>query len=130
MDELEQTMVRFCDAWNRHDAQELAALWSEDGELHHPWGLRRVGREAIRELLASEHAGSMAESRLSVERIETGPPADTVAAEIDAVLKGVRAPNGRAYDLPTVMSALFVRSGDDWQIRTLTPVANPRHRDV
>lgn len=127
---VEQTMARFCDAWNRHDAGELAALWSEDGELHHPWGLHRVGRDAIRELLASEHAGSMAGSELTVERIETGPASDTVAAEIDATLKGVRAPNGRPYDLPTVLSALFVRTGDDWQIRTLTPLANPRHRDV
>ena len=130
MDDLEQTLARFCNAWNRHDAGELAALWAEDGELHHPWGLRRVGREAIRELLASEHAGSMAQSELSVERIETGPVTDTVAVEIDAVLKGVRAPNGRPYDLPTIMSALFVRAGHDWQIRTLTPIANPRHRDV
>ena len=130
MDELERTMARFCDAWNRHDAGELAALWSEDGELHHPWGLRRVGREAIRELLASEHSGSMSESRLSVERIDSGPPSDTVAAEIDAVVQGVRAPNGRPYDLPTVISALFVRAGEEWKIRTLTPLANPRHRDV
>ena len=130
MADLDRTMDRFRDAWNRHDAGELAALWAEDGELHHPWGLHRVGREAIRELLASEHASSMAESELSVERIECGPASDTVAVEIDAVLKGVRAPNGRPYDLPTVMSALFVRAGDDWQIRSLTPLANPRHRDV
>jgi uncharacterized protein (TIGR02246 family) len=127
---LEQTISRFSDAWNRHDAGELAQLWSEDGELHHPWGEHRVGRDAIRELLASEHAGSMANSELTVERIEAGPASDTVAVEIDAVLKGVRAPNGRPYDLPTVLSALFVRSGDDWQIRSLTPVANPRHRDA
>ncbi|HYC92081.1 MAG TPA: nuclear transport factor 2 family protein [Thermoanaerobaculia bacterium] len=126
----EQTLSRFCDAWNRHDAGELASLWSEDGELHHPWGLRRVGRDAIRELLASEHAGTMAESELTVERIEAGPASDTVAVEIDAVLKGVLAPNGRLYDLPTVMSALFVRSGDGWQIRSLAPFANPRHRDA
>jgi uncharacterized protein (TIGR02246 family) len=128
MSSLEQTLARFCDAWNRHNARDLAALWSEDGELHHPWGERRVGRDAIRDLLDAEHTGTMADSRLTIERIDATPATDTVSAEIDAVLEDVRAPNGRTYALPTVMSALFIRTGDDWQIRTMTPVANPRGR--
>lgn len=123
---IEETVERFRDAWNRHDAGELAALWSEDGELNHPWGQRRVGRDAIRELLDAEHTGAMAASRLTVERITVDPSPGTASAEIDAVLHDVRAPNGRTYEMPTVLSALFVRSGDDWRIRTLTPVANPR----
>jgi uncharacterized protein (TIGR02246 family) len=130
MDSLEQTIARFCDAWNRHDARELAALWVEDGELNHPWGRRGVGRDAIRELLLAEHADTMAASELTVQRIATHAATDTATAEIDAVLKGVRAPNGRPYDLPAVMSALFVRSDQGWQIRTMTPLANPRHREA
>ena len=125
---LEQTIDQFRDAWNRHDAPALAALWAEDGELHHPWGFHRVGREAIRELLLAEHTGSMSESELMVEHIDVLPTPDTASAEIDGVLKGVRAPNGRPYDLPHSISALFVRSGDGWQIRTMSPVPNPRRR--
>ena len=128
MHSLQETIERFCDAWNRHDAGELAAMWSDTGELNHPWGFHRVGREAIRELLLAEHAGSMAQSRLSVREISTNGDARSMAAEIRAVLEGVRAPNGRAYDLPHVMSALFVRAGvdDEWRIRSMTPLPNPR----
>jgi uncharacterized protein (TIGR02246 family) len=130
MSVLEEIINRFRDAWNRHDAGALAALWVENGELHHPWGERRVGRDAIRELLHVEHSTNMAGSELLVERITTSDRADSVSAEIDGVLKGVRAPNGRTYDLPHVLSALFVREGEEWQIRTMTAFANPRRRDA
>jgi uncharacterized protein (TIGR02246 family) len=127
MTNIDETLKRFCDAWNRHDAGELADLWVDDGELHHPWGQRGVGRDAIRELLAAEHTGAMAGSRLTIQRITVDDATQALAnAEIDAVLHDVRAPNGRTYELPAVMSALFVRAGDDWRIRTLAPVANPR----
>lgn len=123
---IEQTLERFRDAWNRHDARDLASLWSEDGELQHPWGERRVGRDAIRDLLDAEHTGTMSASRLVISRITVDPSADRAHAEIDAVLHDVRAPNGRTYEMPAVMSALFVRTGEDWQIRAMAPVANPR----
>ena len=126
MNDLEQITARFCEAWNRHDAVALAALWREDGELHHPWGFHAVGREAIRVLLEKEHSSSMAGSLISVRRIETRAEEQTVIADIDTVLTGVRAPNGREYELQPTLSAMFVRSGADWQIRTLAPVANPR----
>ena len=123
---LDETIALFCDAWNRHAAEELAMMWVEDGELNHPWGYRRVGRDAIRDLLVTEHAGNMSASTLTVRAVSTESQPDSATMEIDAVLAGVRAPNGRTYDLPHVMSAMFVRAGDEWKIRTMTPVANPR----
>ncbi|HUR81865.1 MAG TPA: nuclear transport factor 2 family protein [Thermoanaerobaculia bacterium] len=123
---VETTLARFCDAWNRHDAASLASLWSEEGELQHPWGPRRVGRDAIRELLHSEHSGTMSGSRLTIARVAVTPAPDTAAAEIDAVLHDVRAPNGRTYEMPALLSVLFVRDGQEWRIRAMTPVANPR----
>ena len=123
---LERTIERFCDAWNRHDVDALTSLWTEDGELHHPWGQRSVGRAAVREALTSEHAGSMAESRLAIRNIDARGDEHTLVADLDGVLTAVRAPNGRTYDLDHRMSALFVRTGEEWQIRTMTPVANPR----
>lgn len=123
---LEQTLARFCDAWNRHDANALAALWTDDGELHHPWGTRSVGRAAVHETLASEHAGTMAESRLEIERVDVRGDEHTLLADIDGTLSAVRAPTGRTYDLAHRMTAMFVRTGEEWQIRTMSPVANPR----
>jgi uncharacterized protein (TIGR02246 family) len=129
MDSVHETIDRFRDAWNRHEARDLASLWTEDGELLHPWGQRRVGRAAICETLRSEHSGSMACSEMTIGRIVAQGNERTVFVEIDAVLAGVRAPNGRSYDLPHLMSALFERHGDGWLIRTMTPIANPAGRE-
>lgn len=126
MMDLDETVNRFCDAWNRHDAAELAALWREDGELNHPWGFHAVGREAIRALLEQEHAASMSDSRMSIVRITAREDDRHAIADIDAVLTGVRAPNGRPYELQPTLCAMFVREGSEWRIRTMTPVANPR----
>jgi ketosteroid isomerase-like protein len=126
MSDVSATLARFCDAWNRHDVDALTETWSEDGELNHPWGFRAVGREAIRRLLAGEHATSMAGSHLRISNISSQPGQGTVTAEVEGVLEGVQAPNGRAYDLPHKMHALFVFDGAEWRIRTLTPTANPR----
>lgn len=122
----EETVDRFRDAWNRHDAPALASLWSDDGELNHPWGYHRTGRDAIRTLLETEHTGSMAASELTIERITTHPAGANVVAEIEGVLSNVRAPNGKTYELPHVITAMFVRNGEEWRIRTMTPVANGR----
>jgi uncharacterized protein (TIGR02246 family) len=129
MDDLAQTVARFCDAWNRHDAAALAAMWTEDGELNHPWGVRAVGRDAIRELLEEEHSASMAVSQLSVVGVTSRESGRAVTAEIDGVLTSVLGPNGRSYDLRHRLYAMFVGGaghGTDWQIRTMSPVANPR----
>lgn len=123
---LEQTVERFCDAWNRHDLEALTAMWAEEGELNHPWGFRAVGRAEVLDLLAREHAGSMADSSLSVVRVAAEGDDQKVIADLDAVLSNVRAPHGRPYDLEHRMSAMFVRAGEEWQIRTLTVVPNPR----
>lgn len=123
---LERTLDRFCDAWNRHDVDALTSLWSDDGELNHPWGTRSVGRAAVRDALASEHSGTMAASRLTIENIDASGDEHTLMAEIDGVLRAVRAPNGRTYDMSHHMTAMFVRKGEEWQIRTMSPIANPR----
>jgi uncharacterized protein (TIGR02246 family) len=126
MHDIERTIERFRDAWNRHDVDALAALWAEDGELNHPWGTRSVGRAAVREALTGEHTGSMADSRLVIRSIDARGDEHTLTADIDGLLTEVRAPNGRTYDLDHRLTAMFVRTGEEWQIRTMSPIANPR----
>ena len=127
MSELNEVVARFCDAWNAHDADALARMWTEDGELNHPWGFHAVGRAAVRELLAAEHAGSMAASRIEVSKISTSADGgDQCIADLDVSLTGVLAPHGRSYDLQPSLSTMFVRAGGGWLIRSMTPVAQPR----
>ena len=126
MAHLDRLLDRFCSAWNEHDLDALASIWSEDGELNHPWGYRAVGRKAIRDILARDHRGSMAAStiRLGLDRAQIDE--ETALADLAGTLEGVVAPNGRQYTLSYEISAMFVRHGEEWQIRTMTPVANPR----
>ena len=122
MQDLTATLTRFCEAGNRHDADALASLWVDDGELNHPWGSRAVGREAIRKLLAEEHSGSMADSRLSIEKLTPVATTPNIVAEIDTLLDGVAAPNGRRYSLRPRLTAMFVSDGAEWRIKTMTPL--------
>ena len=123
---VEETIARFAAAWNAHDADALAALWTDDGELDHPWGFHAKGRDAVRRLLAEEHAVSMRESVLHIANVTSRAEEKNVLAEIDGVLEGVRAPNGRPYELRHKMSVMFVPDGDAWRIRTMAATSNPR----
>lgn len=120
MSELDETLARFCDAWNRHDPDGLAALWTDDGELNHPWGFRAIGRPAIRRLLADEHAGTMAASSMRI--VSTTPVSHerNVVGEVEGVLDDVAAPNGRHYSLPHKLTVMLVASGAEWRIKTMT----------
>lgn len=120
--QLDNTLARFCEAWNRHDADALAEMWTDDGELNHPWGQRAFGREAIRQLLADEHETSMAASQLRITSVTSLSHEPNVVAEIDGVLDDVSAPNGRRYSLPHRMSVMFVAADGEWRIRTMTPL--------
>ena len=120
MSELDETLSRFRDAWNRHDPDELAAMWTDDGELNHPWGFRAIGRPAIRRLLADEHAGSMAASSLRIVSLTPVSHDRNVVGEAEGVLDGVAAPNGKQYSLPHKLTVMLVSSGAGWLIKTMT----------
>jgi ketosteroid isomerase-like protein len=123
---LDEAISRFCDAWNRHAADDLAAMWTGDGELNHPWGVRAVGRDAIAKVLGDEHRGSMAASKLELAIDSSDDSGDTVTAELAGVVHDVRAPNGRTYDLPLRVAVMFTKHNEQWLIRTMAPVANPK----
>jgi uncharacterized protein (TIGR02246 family) len=126
MASVRELIDRFCEAWNAHDPDALAAVWAEDGELNHPWGFHAVGRDAIRELLTREHRGAMAATTIRVDALSESANAANAFADVAGVLENVSAPNGRPYSMPYEFSAMFVRGGDGWLIRTMTPMANPR----
>lgn len=123
---LETLIKRFCDAWNRHDVEGLARLWSPDGELQHPWGEHAVGHDAIRAMLARDHNASMATSTIRLTPRVTHVDEHTATADLDGVIEGVLAPNGHAYNLPHEIYVMFVAAGGEWRIRTMAPIPNPR----
>jgi ketosteroid isomerase-like protein len=57
-----ETLKAFLDAFNRHDLDSIMAFFADDCVLFmprgtEPWGQRLVGRDAVREGLASRFAG-------------------------------------------------------------------------
>jgi ketosteroid isomerase-like protein len=47
------------EAWNRHDAAALAALWHEDGDLINPAGRWAQGRAQVEKLFRDEQSTVM-----------------------------------------------------------------------
>jgi uncharacterized protein (TIGR02246 family) len=116
------TFDRFTAAWNAHDAAAMARCWAESGTVTHPWGRFAAGRVAVEELLRGEHDTEMAASRYRFDdlRIRTVEP-DRAVVDVHGVIEGVRAPNGRPYDLEHQITALLARDGEEWMFLTLAP---------
>jgi uncharacterized protein (TIGR02246 family) len=56
----------FVDAWNRHDLEAFAALFTEDADFVNVRGTRWIGRSAIREGHAATHATIFKNSQLRI----------------------------------------------------------------
>jgi steroid delta-isomerase-like uncharacterized protein len=57
-----ETLKAFLDAFNRHDLDAIMAFFADDCEFYmprgsEPWGRRFIGKDAVREGLASRFAG-------------------------------------------------------------------------
>jgi len=57
----------FVDAWNRHDMNALASVFSEDADFVNVIGQRWIGRKAIKEAHAANHETIFKQSQLTVE---------------------------------------------------------------
>jgi uncharacterized protein (TIGR02246 family) len=57
---------RIIDAWNRHDMDAFANLFTEDADFVNVRGVRWIGRHAIREAHAASHATIFRSSQLSL----------------------------------------------------------------
>jgi uncharacterized protein (TIGR02246 family) len=49
----------FEQAWNAHDAEALAAMWTDAGDLINPFGRVASGRVEVLALLRDEHSGAL-----------------------------------------------------------------------
>jgi len=64
--EVEGVGQRFAEAWNRHDARALAALFAERADFVNVIGLHWRGREEIERAHAEIHATRMKDSTLAI----------------------------------------------------------------
>lgn len=64
---LEEFVVRFTEAFNREDLEEVLSLMSEDAVYEEFDGRRRVGKQAIREAFAPQFRGDFGRIRFHIE---------------------------------------------------------------
>ena len=64
---LEEFVVRFTEAFNREDLEEVLSLMSEDAVYEEFDGRRSVGKQAIREAFAPQFRGDFGRIRFRIE---------------------------------------------------------------
>lgn len=121
-EQIRATFAEFAAAWNDHDVASMAGCWCEGGSAVDPWGRFASGRDGVFNLLAGEHEGPMRESSYRLQTLEIKQLSDRSAVvTCEAVIDGVRAPNGRIYALPHHVDAVVVADEDRWRFLSLHP---------
>lgn len=64
--EIRQRYEQFTAAFNRHDTDAMAAMWTVQGDHYEPDGSFAEGREAVQNLFAQEHAGPFKDARIDL----------------------------------------------------------------
>ena len=100
-------------AWNKHQPEGLAAVFSETGDLMNPMGRAAKGRAQITQLFQEEHAGRLKESTFS-STCEAARPLATDVAEVDCAYKveGIKGSDPVSGHVTNVV----VRSSDGWKV--------------
>src|SRR5687767_1942614 len=61
-----QSCEAIVNAWNKHDAKAIAAVFAEDADMVSPDGKLHSGRAAIEKAFADDHGGPMSQSTLYI----------------------------------------------------------------
>lgn len=64
---IRKALVGFTAAWSAHSPEQMAAFWSEDGDLITPRGRWGIGREGTQKVFAEEQSGPMKKSSIWME---------------------------------------------------------------
>jgi len=122
------------DAWNRHDAEGMASLFSERGDLINPIGDVAKGRPQILKLFQGEHSGRLKQSKMAL----TCEPArffdaNVASVDCDSALEGLAGPESPPM-LHGHVTAVVIRDGERWSIasfRAMVPrQAGPMPRNA
>jgi len=108
----------FAALWGARDAEGLAALFTEDGELISLTGGTAQGRAPIAELLAGEFAGAFQRARLVTGRSRLRPVGNEAIVLMQRfVLSGlIDAAGNDAGRIGAAFCATLERAAGGWQI--------------
>jgi uncharacterized protein (TIGR02246 family) len=112
---------RFMDAWNRHDAHALAALFSEDADFTNVRGTHARGRTGVAGFLAPLFIGAFKESHITgrLRSVRFLKP-DIAIADIDWEITGATYPGGLARPPHKgLLDWALTKTGGQWLITVM-----------
>ena len=103
-------------AWNRHDANGLAGVFSEQADLMNPMGHRAKGTAQITDLFRDEHADRLKSSTMKLD-CEPARFYDATVAQVDCdyTLEGMTDPKGPSR-MQGHWTSIAVRGDDGWKL--------------
>ena len=116
---IEALVAKFNDAWNRHDAHALAALFAEEADFTNVRGEHAGGRKAIEDMHAPLFAGFVfKDSHLTGElRSVRFLKADIAVADVDWEMMGAGGPGGVVRPpRKGLLDWVLVGAGGNWLI--------------
>lgn len=120
--EIEGMLSQFSVALNNRDAREIGKLWAEEGSFVDQWGRFAFGRSEVEQFFDREFSGPFANARFKALRLEIRPLSEeTAVGECDGLYENVAAPNGRFYNYPHRIDAVFVRREGSWRFLSAHP---------
>jgi len=116
--------------WNRHDVEALASMWTIDGDHIEPDGREADGRDAVKALLAKQHASVFKETTLNLD-IEDVWFVTAAVALVDGKYSVSGARDLEGNPIPPRSghyTAVLLKEGADWSVaasRLMIPTALP-----
>jgi uncharacterized protein (TIGR02246 family) len=117
-EQVRSVVEAFADAWNRHDMEALAGLFTQDAQFVNVVGLWWRGRDEIRGAHEFTHRTLFRNSRLTVADIDIRfPAADIAIARCRWVLVGHVSPEGTGLpERHGILACVVQRYERQWRI--------------
>lgn len=119
---IEQTVERFLDAWNKHDAHAFAMTFTEDADFTNVAGMHARGRANVEKFHAPVFATIFKDSHQTaqIRSIRFLTP-DLAAVDVDWQMTGATFPNGSPMtDRKGLLNWVMARQANgDWLIEVM-----------
>ncbi len=115
---IHNTYEKFAAAWNKHDVDAMALLWTKDSDYMEPDGRTVFGQGEVKRLLTFEHASVFKDSQLYLAVEHVRPVSDSVAiADGSYELFGATDTRGNKIGVRAgYFTSVLAKVGDTWKV--------------